>query len=285
MTRWRSSRSARARTPWRRSRSRSSRSRRSSRSAPAASAERPTRFRSRCPPAAPARLRSAGWSSSRATGARSRWRSGSRTSCWTRSPSRAARTSARTTSSAWRRPTRPSPTTAGNRARGLPRTPVVRLVHDAFGHVTLARRGDALITDSHLGPAFPRPPLHVHPGQSERFEVHAGRLRLTVGSEQLVLGEGDAVTVPAGTPHAFAVQGPEHVRLRAIFHPAGQLESFFVGLHRLVERGHIDAKGRPRSRAVAAFALAHLDEFRLARAPARLQRAALRALSAGGRAG
>src|SRR6188768_1308352 len=43
-------------------------------------------------------------------------RSGWRTSCWTRSPSRAARTSARTTSSAWRRPTRPSRTTAGSHA-------------------------------------------------------------------------------------------------------------------------------------------------------------------------
>jgi len=154
----------------------------------------------------------------------------------------------------------------------------VRLVHDAFGHVTLARQGDALVTDSHISPGFPRPPLHVHPGQSERFEVHAGRLRLTVGSERLLLGEGDALTVPAGTPHTFEVAGGEPVRLRATFSPAGQLESFFVGLHRLAERGHIDAKGRPRSRKVAAFALAHLDEFRLARAPAWLQRLTLRAL-------
>ena len=37
---------------------------------------------------------------------------------WTRSPSRAAPTSARTTSSAWRRPTRPSRTTAGSTVRG-----------------------------------------------------------------------------------------------------------------------------------------------------------------------
>ena len=66
------------------------------------------------PPAAPAPSRSAGSSSSPATGARSRWRSASPTSCSTPSPSRAARTSARTTSSAWHRPTRPSRTTAGS---------------------------------------------------------------------------------------------------------------------------------------------------------------------------
>jgi mannose-6-phosphate isomerase-like protein (cupin superfamily) len=158
----------------------------------------------------------------------------------------------------------------------------VRLALDAFGHVTLARRGDALITDSLLAPTFPRPPLHVHPGQSERFEVRTGRLRLTVGARELLLGEGDAVTVPAGTPHTFAVDGGAPVELRATFEPAGDLERFFVGIHRLAREGHIDARGRPRSRAVARVALAHLAEFRLARVPAGLQRLALRALTAAG---
>src|SRR3954453_2169647 len=49
-----------------------------------------------------------------ATGARRRWPSAWPTSCSTRSPSRAARSSARTTSTGWRRPTRPSRTTAGD---------------------------------------------------------------------------------------------------------------------------------------------------------------------------
>jgi mannose-6-phosphate isomerase-like protein (cupin superfamily) len=161
----------------------------------------------------------------------------------------------------------------------------VRLAHDAFGHVTLARRGDALVTDSRLATTFPRPPLHVHPGQSERFEVHSGRLRLTVGARDLVLRAGDALTVPAGVPHTFAVHGGEPVELRATFEPAGRLEAFFRGLHVLARDGHIDARGRPRSLAVARFALEHLDEFRLARAPARLQRLALVALTGGARAG
>jgi len=155
----------------------------------------------------------------------------------------------------------------------------MRLALDTFGHVTLARRGDALVTDSRLAPTCPRPPLHVHPGQSEHFEVRAGMLRLTVGARDLVLAQGDAVTVPAGTPHTFAVDGGEPVDLRATFHPAGRLEGFFHGLHALARDGHIDDRGRPRSLAVARFALEHLDEFRLAKAPARLQRIALLALA------
>src|SRR3954463_9490246 len=47
-----------------------------------------------------------------APAASARWHSGSRTSSSTPSSSRAARTSGRTTSSVWRRPTRPSLTTA-----------------------------------------------------------------------------------------------------------------------------------------------------------------------------
>jgi hypothetical protein len=155
----------------------------------------------------------------------------------------------------------------------------VHLHHDAFGTVTLAREGEKLVTDSKLTPAFPRPPLHVHPSQAERFEVRGGRLRLTIGRSELLLGVGDSVTVPAGTPHTFAVEGADAVSLRAEFAPAGELARFFEGLHRLAHEGHIDARGRPRSLAVAPFALAHLGEFRLARAPARVQRALLRGLA------
>ena len=161
----------------------------------------------------------------------------------------------------------------------------MRLALEPFGHVTLRRDGGALVTESRLATSFPRPPLHVHPGQSERFEVRSGRLRLTVGSAHLVLAAGDAVTVPAGTPHTFAVDGGDPVELRATFDPGDRLEAFFQGLHRLARDGHIDARGRPRSLAVARFAGEHLDVFRLARAPARLQRAALGVLLAGARAG
>src|SRR5947209_7200177 len=67
-----------------------------------------------------ARWQYAGWSSSRASAARRRWRSGWPTSSPTPRPSRGARSSARTTSTAWRRPTRPSPTTAGRPATAAP---------------------------------------------------------------------------------------------------------------------------------------------------------------------
>ena len=69
------------------------------------------------PRAAPEPWPSAGWSSSPAPAARRRCPSAWPTSCWMPSSSRATPSSARTTSTAWRRPTRPSPTTAGSRRR------------------------------------------------------------------------------------------------------------------------------------------------------------------------
>jgi mannose-6-phosphate isomerase-like protein (cupin superfamily) len=44
---------------------------------------------------------------------------------------------------------------------------------------------------------------HVHPLQSERFEVVQGRLGLRVRDREILAGPGDVVTVEPGTPHRF----------------------------------------------------------------------------------
>src|SRR4029453_16810407 len=66
-----------------------------------------------------------GSSRPRATGARRACRRSSPASSWTRRTSRAARSRRRTTSTGWRRPTRPSRTTAG---RGVEMTTVATSV-------------------------------------------------------------------------------------------------------------------------------------------------------------
>jgi quercetin dioxygenase-like cupin family protein len=44
---------------------------------------------------------------------------------------------------------------------------------------------------------------HVHPYQTERFEVLDGRLGLRVGDHELIVGPGDVATVEPGTSHRF----------------------------------------------------------------------------------
>src|SRR4051795_9706452 len=92
----------------------SSRSRRCSRCARAASVAPTTRCRSRCLSDVPARWPCAGSSRFRGSAARRRCTRSSPQRSWTPPTSRAAPTRRRTTSTEWRRPTRPSPTTGGN---------------------------------------------------------------------------------------------------------------------------------------------------------------------------
>jgi mannose-6-phosphate isomerase-like protein (cupin superfamily) len=57
---------------------------------------------------------------------------------------------------------------------------------------------------------FPIAPYHVHHSDDECWYVLDGRLGFRLGDEEIEAGPGDAVFVPAGTPHAYwnAQQGP-----------------------------------------------------------------------------
>ena len=56
----------------------------------------------------------------------------------------------------------------------------------------------------------PIAPLHVHHADDECWYVLDGRLGFLVDGEEVEAGPGDAVFVPAGTPHAYwnAQAGP-----------------------------------------------------------------------------
>lgn len=57
---------------------------------------------------------------------------------------------------------------------------------------------------------FPIAPYHVHHADDECWYVLDGRLGFRLGDEEVEAGPGDAVFVPAGTPHAYwnAKAGP-----------------------------------------------------------------------------
>jgi quercetin dioxygenase-like cupin family protein len=142
--------------------------------------------------------------------------------------------------------------------------------------VTAADSDGALLsTRSVLGPRFPPVPLHVHPHQTERFAVHRGRLRVTHGGRDDVLGPGDELEVAPGVPHTFAVEGPGEVDVTVDFTPAGDMEGFLMAMGRLARDGGLTGAGRPRVLALAAVARRHRADVRLARVPALLQDVAL----------
>ena len=69
---------------------------------------------------------------------------------------------------------------------------------------------------------YPRgrgPDLHLHP-YPEVFVVQTGTAAFTVGDEEVVVGAGHVVTVPARTPHGFKGAGDDTLRVVSV-HPSG----------------------------------------------------------------
>jgi quercetin dioxygenase-like cupin family protein len=76
------------------------------------------------------------------------------------------------------------------------------------------------------------PPEHLHPGQTERFEVLEGSVRAIVGGDERVYGPGEPFEVPAGTPHQMAAEEP--TRMRWEVRPALRTAEFFERLYAMI---------------------------------------------------
>lgn len=63
--------------------------------------------------------------------------------------------------------------------------------------------------------------LHVHP-YPETWVVRAGRVRFTVGGDEVEAAAGDIVIGPAATPHSFVSLGPDLLEMVCI-HPSPRI--------------------------------------------------------------
>ncbi|GAA0645985.1 cupin domain-containing protein [Brevundimonas lenta] len=94
-----------------------------------------------------------------------------------------------------------------------------------------------------------RTPVHVHHRTDESFYVLSGQLTLHVGGGALVLGPGDYVFIPRGTPHAQGNTGEEPTRL-LLSVSSGDFIGFFHAREELVKTsppGHPDYGPRMRA--------------------------------------
>lgn len=66
------------------------------------------------------------------------------------------------------------------------------------------------------------PDLHRHPYE-ETFIVHEGDVLFTLGDEQIEIGPGQIVVVPANTPHKFVSRGLTHRQIS--IHPVAEMET------------------------------------------------------------
>ena len=135
--------------------------------------------------------------------------------------------------------------------------------------------GEAVLVETIVHPGGFVAATHVHPHQSERFEVLEGKLGLRLGHNQLMAGPGDIATVEPGTPHRFWNAGDRELRFLCEIRPALEFESLIETMFTLAAEGKTNRKGIPTPLRLAVIAKAHFDTVRLPFPPSWLQRAAL----------
>lgn len=156
-----------------------------------------------------------------------------------------------------------------------------RLENPITGEVLIFRRtsaqshGASVLVETIVRPGGFVAAAHVHPRQSERFEVLAGTLGLQVGEREFLARPGATAVVEPGTPHKFWNAGAEDARFLCEVRPAVDFESLIETMFALAAEGKTNKKGMPNPLHLAVIAQAHFDTVRLPFPAPWLQRAAL----------
>ena len=165
-----------------------------------------------------------------------------------------------------------------------------RLENPVTGEVLVFHRtaaetdGEFVLVETIVRPQGFVAAAHVHPEQTERFEILEGLLGLRVGDEEILARPGDVAVVSPGTPHRFWNAGESEARFLCEVRPALQFESLIETMFTLAAEGKTNRKGMPTPLRLAVIAKAHFDTVRLPFPPAWMQRAGLALAAPLGRA-
>jgi mannose-6-phosphate isomerase-like protein (cupin superfamily) len=89
--------------------------------------------------------------------------------------------------------------------------------------------GDHVEIEATYPPNSRKPPLHLHPSQTENFRVLSGTMHGICGDEEFTIKEGDELVVPPGTPHQMWA-GDEGAVMRWRTSPALRTGQMFCDL-------------------------------------------------------
>jgi quercetin dioxygenase-like cupin family protein len=81
-------------------------------------------------------------------------------------------------------------------------------------------------------------PPHIHPHQTEIFDVVEGELTFTAGRSKKRVPAGESITVPPGTRHAYENRSGATAYMRCTARPAADLADFLTTAARLAREGH-----------------------------------------------
>jgi len=148
---------------------------------------------------------------------------------------------------------------------------------ESMTFVTTAREtgGEQVLIELEADPHAFVAAAHVHPAQTETFEVLQGTLGLKLGREKLEASAGDVVVVEPGRPHKWWNAGSSKLIFRCEIRPALQFEQLIETMFSLAADGKTNRKGLPNPFRLAVVARAHLDTVVLPFPPVALQKLAL----------
>jgi quercetin dioxygenase-like cupin family protein len=135
--------------------------------------------------------------------------------------------------------------------------------------------GELVVIDAAVAPGGFVAAEHLHPYQSERFEILEGEVEFRLGKEVVTARPGDVVMVEPGTSHQFRNVGNEEIRFRTEVRPALSFETFLQTMFGLASEGKTNKKGMPNPFRLAVIMDEHFDLVRLPFPPAWVQRTGL----------
>jgi quercetin dioxygenase-like cupin family protein len=142
--------------------------------------------------------------------------------------------------------------------------------------------GEYVRFEAFIQPGGCLPAAHVHPYQTETFEMVSGSLTIQLGGRTVEAAAGDVVAIEPGVRHNFRNEGSETARFNVEVRPALEIESLIETMYGLAADGKTNRFGMPNPFRLAVIARAHFDTVRLPLVPAWAQRTAL---AVGGRLG
>jgi quercetin dioxygenase-like cupin family protein len=101
---------------------------------------------------------------------------------------------------------------------------------------------------------------HLHPKQSERHEVLAGSIRITMNGVDHELGPGESILIPAGTAHRQLFTGEGEGRVRVQLRPAMRTAQLIERLAEFSRDGQLTKSGYPKPGAATQIILDFPEE-------------------------
>jgi mannose-6-phosphate isomerase-like protein (cupin superfamily) len=160
-------------------------------------------------------------------------------------------------------------------------SPTTRLI---FERTAADTNGELLRFEQFVRGGTPEVAEHYHPRQEERFVVISGTMGLRAAGSERILGPGEEIVVPPGTPHTFWNAGEEELHQLVELRPALKHEVFFETVFGLQRDGRFPVEGerRPPTPLQGALIVVEYGNY-LAKPPIPVQKALFRPLALLGR--